>query len=583
MGAMIFSRKVLLLIAAFTLVCLLWLWWNHSPKADMTAAAPADSLLYIEVNNLPDVLSALVQTDAWTKLAAPAGLNSNFKNVGWLSRLAAWTGIGPADAVVFARAQVAVTIAGFDLNTNNLKPRAAIVLETHTGESRTRAAIEKRIGEFASRTFSQTSVEKKEVDGAQWIVWHDAAESVKGDEAGTRRIIAAVMGSRAVIGNDEQTVRACLAVQRGEHPSLAGNAQLEAMRKRVEGNSALAFGYVSQAGAAKLLELTAAVYANQITINPRAQSFAASVLPRFAGKILGDVGWSARLASNQIEDRYFLTLQNNLAASLTEPLAPPAGTTLDVYEFLPADTYSVTRYNYRDPLQAWRGLNNLVSSQLDPVSGTLVQTFLNAALQPYGIENANQFLRLIGSQAVTARLDNTGASTVLIVEAKDEKALKTFIAGRLGASPRVERIGDAELLISRDAARGAASFIKGHLLMGQSEMLRRCLAARNEKRTLASLNSFTLTARAPLVANSTGALTLTGDKEPARDFISFVAAHGGSREGGVKVDELQQALGQLEFAATETRLANEGFVRTTHSSFGQFGALVTQFARDEEK
>jgi hypothetical protein len=57
-------------------------------------------------------------------------------------------------------------------------------------------------------------------------------------------------------------------------------------------------------------------------------------------------------------------------------------------------------------------------------------------------------LRLIGSQAVTARLDNTGASTVLIVEAKDEKALKTFIAGRLGATPRVERIGDAELLIS---------------------------------------------------------------------------------------------------------------------------------------
>jgi hypothetical protein len=100
---MIFSRKVLLLIAAFALVCLLWLWWNHSPKADMTAAAPADSLLYIEVNNLPDVLSALVQTDAWTKLAAPAGLNSTSKR-----RLAEPSrrvdGIGPADAVVCARA-----------------------------------------------------------------------------------------------------------------------------------------------------------------------------------------------------------------------------------------------------------------------------------------------------------------------------------------------------------------------------------------------------------------------------------------------------------------------------------------------
>lgn len=580
---MIFSRKVLLLIAAFALACFLWLWWNHSPKADMTAAAPADSLLYIEVNNLPDVLSALTETDAWTKLAAPAGLDSNFKNVGWLSRLAAWTGIGPADAVVFARAQVAVTIAGFDLNTNNLKPRAAVILETHTGEGRTRAAVEKRIGEFARRAFSQTSVEKKEVDGAQWIVWHDATESVKGDEASARRIIAAVMDSRAVIGNDEQIVRACLAVQRGERPSLAGNARLEAMRQRVGGYSALAFGYVSQAGAAKLLELAAAVYANQITINPRAQSFAASVLPGFAGKILGDVGWSARLANNQIEDRYFLTLQNGIAANLAEPLAANARPASDVYDFLPADAYSVTRYDYREPLQAWRGLNNLVSSQLDPVSGTLVQTFLNAALQPYGIEDANQFLRAVGSEAATARLDNTGESTVLIVEAKNEKALKTIVAGRLGASPRVERIGDAELLISKDAARGAASFIDGRLLMGQSEMLRRCLAARKEKRSLVSINSFALTTRTPLVANSTGALTLTNDKEPARDFIRFLASHGSSREGRAKVNELQSALAQLQFAATETRLADDGFVRITHSSFGQFGALVTQFTRDEGK
>jgi len=579
---MIFSRRVLLLIAAFVLVCFAWLWWNHSPKVDMTAAAPADTLLYIEANNLPDVLSALVQTDAWSKLAQPAGLNSNFDSVGWLSRLLAWTGIGPADAVVFARAQIAVTVAGFDLKTNKLKPRAALVIESHTGESRTRAAVEKRIGEFARRSFSESSVEKKEIDGTQWIIWHDAAETGTGDEAGARKIIAAVMESRAVIGNDEQIVRDCLAVQRGERPSLAGNAKLELMRKRLEGNSALAFGYVSPAGTAKLLEVGAAIYADQISANPRAQSLAASLLPRFAGKLLGDLGWSTRLANNQIEDRYFLTLQNGIVAPLMESLAQPAHTTLDVYGFLPADAYSVTRYNYREPLLAWRALNNLVSSQLDPVSGTLVQTFLNAALQPYGIEDANLFLRTIGPEAVTARLDNAGASTVLIVEAKDEKALKAIIAGRLGASPRTERVGDAELLISRDAARGAASFVAGRLLMGQREMLRRCLIAHNEKRSLASANNFLLTAQMPLVASSSGALTLTDDKEPARNFISFVAAHGGARENSSQKNELQRALEQLEFAATETRITNEGFARTTLSSFGQFGALVTQFARDEE-
>lgn len=580
---MLSARKVLPLIAALLLLCLVWLWWNHSPKVDITADVPADSLLYIEVNSLPDVLGALIQTDAWSKLAVPAGLNSNFGNVGWLSRLAALTGIGTADAVVFARAQVAVTVAGFDLTANKLKPRAAIVMETHTGESRTRAALEKRLGEFARRTFSQASVEKKEVDGAQWMVWRDVAIESEADGKSARRIIAAVTESFAVIGNDEQVVRDCLAVHRGERPSLAGNAQLELMRKRVEGNSALAFGYVSPTGAAKLLEVGAAVYANQISANPRAQSFAASLLPKFAGKVLGNLGWSARLANNQIEDRYFLTLQNGVAARLTEPLATPTQTSLAVADFLPADAYSLTRYSYRDPLAAWRGLNSAVSSQLDALSAALVQTFLNAALQPYGIEDASLFLRSIGSEAATARLDNTGASTVLIVEAKDEKALRAIVARRLGASPRVERIGAAELLVSRDAARGAASFIAGRLLMGQRESVRRCLAAHSEQRTLRAANNFTLTARELFTANSTGALTLTNDEAPARDFILFAAAHVGSRAKDINRNELQQALAQLKFTATETRLAGEGFERTTHSAFGQFGALVMQFASDEEK
>ncbi|MFN2454549.1 MAG: hypothetical protein ABR577_10040 [Pyrinomonadaceae bacterium] len=573
-------RSVLLPVSVLAIFCVAWLWWNHSDRVDMAATVPGDSLVYLEADSLPQILRAVTGTDAWKTLAPVAGVGASFGSVGWLSRLAAWTGIGPADAVVFARAQVAVAVLNFETTAGSVKPRAAAVIETHTGERRTRAAIEKRVGDFAQHAYSNIRVERKQLDGAEWTTWSQTNTS--SDET-DRRIIAAITGSLAVIGNDEQAVRACLAVHNGERPSLAVDRQMTAMRGRVASNESLAFGYVSPAGAAKLLEVAAAVYASQISLNPRAQSFAASLLPQLAGKVLGSIGWSARSSDGQIEDRYFLSLQNGVAARLRDALAPSPSLTFNAGEFLPAGTYSTTRYNYLDPSAAWRGLNDAVSSQLDSLSASLVQTFLNAALQPYGIEDPSQFFRAIGSEIVTARLDDTGESTVLMAEVRDEKALRTLVARRLGASARIERVGETEMLVSRDATREAAAFVAGHLIVGSRESLRRCLVAYSEHRTLASTNSFQLTARSSLAANVKGALTLTNDERAARELILFVAAQSGARPRAADKEELKRALESLRFAVTETRPVEEGFERITHSSFGQFGALARLFSDDEQK
>jgi hypothetical protein len=568
-------RPVLLVIIAVVLIALVWLWWNRPQRVDMAGYVPADSLVYLEANSLPDIAEGVVSTDAWKKLAPPAGIRSGLGQIGWLSRLSAWTGIGSADAVVLARAQIAVTVLGLDAadegETLKLKPRYALVVETHTGEARTRAAVEKRIGDFARRAYGEPHVESSEIEGVKFIKW-----SAPGSE---RLIVAAVVGSLAVIGNDESAVQVCLAVRRGERPALAGNAQMEEMRKRVGSQTAVAFGYVSPVGATKLLEIAATIFFGQAAQDPQIQSLIASMLPQLASKVLGGAGWSARFAGGLVEDQYYLSLQNNVAARLGDALASPPGATFSAAQLLPAETYSLSTYSLRDPQSAWRAFNVALSSQLDYLSSIVVPRLLQSLLKPYGIDEPEGFLRTVGSEIVTARLDDAGASTVTIVETRDEMALREFVSKKLGLNPRAERVGDAEILISKEEERGAASFIAGHLLMGSEANVRRCLEAKAQAQTLAAVDAFQRAAR---MASATGlafAVTFTDDSAPARTFINAIAAQRGARTQPVNNADLERTLGQLTYAVSETRLIEAGFERKTRSSFGQFGTLVAQFAK----
>ncbi len=564
--------KKLALTAPFALLLFLgaWLWWNRPQRVDMAAYVPADSLVYLEANSLPEIAGGIVSTDAWKALAPVAGINSDFGRLRWVSRLAAWTGFGPADVVVLSRAQVAVAVLNFDAAEQaaslKITPRAALVAETHTGEARVRAAVEKLVGDFARRTYGAPRIERRETDEATFIIWTAPADA-------RRQIVAAIADSVAIIGNDEVVVRACLAAKRGERPTLASDTQLEVMRQRVGAHDALSFGYVSSASAAKLLELAAIAYVGQLSSNSRTQSVAAALLPQIASKILGGGAWSARVQEGAVVDNYFLTLQSGMLPRLRESLVSATDSEPSASELLPADTYQLTRYNYRNPEEAWRGLSAAISSQLDALSAPFVGRFLEESLKPYGIESPRAFLRAAGPEMLTARLDDSGESTVLIVAVRDPEALRAEVRKHLGAGARTTRIGDAEMLASPSEERGAASFVASHLIMGATKNVRRCLAARAEARTLSAFDPFRQAARSA-ATDIAGAVTFTDDRENARSFISrFV-----SQRDKIDDEAVEQRLAQLIYAWSETRLVEGGFERKTRSSFGQFGELMTRFA-----
>jgi hypothetical protein len=565
---MVNVRRALVAVLLLALLALAWLWLTRPQGVEMTAYAPADSIVYAETDSLPAIIDAFTSTDAWRELAPAAGVKARPSWAGWLPSFFSFTGLGPSDAVVLARAQVAVTVLGFQAaeesdTTLKFTPRAALVAETHTSSWRVRAAVEKLVGDFARRTFEQQSFERKEVDGVPFYLW--------AEQSGARRkVVAAVEGSLAVVGNDEAAVRACLDVRRGVRPSLAGDEQLKQMRVRLGGGGALAFGYAPRGSAAKAVEVFAPAFVGGMSQEPHVQSVLATFLPQFINQTLGAAGWSARVNEGVLEDRYFLTLPADVARRLEGPFAPAEHPADDATRVLPGDTFQVTFYDLRNPEDAWRGLNAALSTQTDVSRATIITLALEALVKPYGVENPREFLRACGGEVATARLGAASEGKVLVASVRDAVALRAQALEHLGRGARVERVGTAELLVSTDEERGAAAFVDGFLMMGSEEDVRRCLQSRLDT-SEPGRGGPLKTATQSFFGRTAFARTLTDERDSARAVLSHFARGGDA-------GRLEEALSRRRYAVSETLLADGGFEKRTRSAFGLFGEVVTRTA-----
>src|SRR5919197_1091627 len=493
-------RRVLLVVSVLALCVFAWLWWTRPVKVDMATYVPADSIVYLEANSLPEIFGAVTSTDDWRELAAAAGVEAGPGAGGWLARLVSFTGVGPSDSVVLSRAQVAVAVLGFDAAEEpdaalKYTPRAALVAETHTSEWRAKAAVEKLVGDFARRT---------------------------------------------LLGAD----------------------------------GALAFGFAPQGSAAKVVEVFAPAFVGGVTEDVHIQSLLATLLPQLTNRVVGSAGWTSRVAGGRVEDDYFLSLPGEMSERLQAPLAPGAGEGTSAADFLPPDVYQFTRYEFRSPEAAWRGLNAALSSQVDVTMAIGVTRALDGLLRPYGIEQPRDFLRACGPEVGTARLEEGSEGKVLVTRARDRAALAEQVRAYLRRDARAERVGDADIIVSKDPERGAAAFVGDYLLLGPEGDVRRCVAAHLEGRTLKGAVAFKAAAQnffdAPPFA-----LTLTDDRDPARSTLSYFARRADARPAQSGRAALEEALARRAYSVGETRLADGGFEKRTRSAFGLFGEIVT--------
>lgn len=565
---MTLTRKALLAAALLGLAAAAWVWWSRPVRVDMAGYVPADSVVYLEANSLTGIVAGLASTDAWRESGPAAGLEKGWGGAGWLGRFAALTGVGPGQSVVLSRAQVAVAVLGFKAEEESetaitFAPRVALVAETHTSDWRARPAVEELIGDFARRSFGEPRLLRTEFEGVPAAVWEEPGGT-------RRRIVAAVRDGAAVVGNDEKVVRACLDVRRGARQSLAGNAQLEEMRARLDAAGALAFGFAPQGSAAKAVEALAPAFVGGVSEESRVQSMLATVLPKLSDQLVKGVGWSSRVAAGRVEDRYLLAPPEGVAERLRAPLAAADSPSRAAAGLLPQDAHQVTFYNLRNPEFAWRGLSAAVSSQVDVSSAALITLGLESLLEPYGVEEPREFLRAAGSGILTARLDEAGEGRILIVEVLDRAALRAQVLRRLGAGARPQQLGDAELFVGAGEEEGAAAFVGEHLVLGAAADVRRCLAARQEGRTLqraAGFEQLAAPTSPPPIAQ-----TLTDGRESVHAVLAALSRRNSPPPRPARPF----------YSVTETRLGEAGFERRTLSAFGQFGEVIARMSKGRE-
>src|SRR5438552_2599420 len=119
--------RLLIILAASLLMAGGWIWWNYPSQVDMASYVPSESLLYLEINNLPRIATGVIDTSKGLSVESP--LKSSPFRVTWIGRLARWTGIGTAEQVILARSQFAMVILALDARddqpTLRIRPTAA--------------------------------------------------------------------------------------------------------------------------------------------------------------------------------------------------------------------------------------------------------------------------------------------------------------------------------------------------------------------------------------------------------------------------------------------------------------------------
>ncbi len=559
-----FLRPLLAFALLAVLISAAWLWWTFPSPVDMADYAPADSIVYVEINNLAAVANAIQQSEAWQATAPithskPIAQNRILANAGR-------AGIGPLPAVLFARAQVALVVVGMNTSEENdtlkVRPEIALIAETHTSKWRTRTAAVEAIKQLANLAYGASTCNERSA-GADYVEC-----SVAGTE---RKILGAIDGSLVVIGNSDNAVQSCLDTRRGVRPSIRTDPELLKVRSSVTSDKTLAFGYISPANSAKIFSWAAPLLMGQAPGDQQLEQ----LLAVSAGKILRGVAWTANPAPRGIEDRFLFSLEPGVVSRLQPAFEKITEPEESIWKLVPEGFQSLTIYRNKAPATAWSSLDSAVSLKLDALPAVLFGSLLRSSLSVYGISNPREALTTLSPPLLTLRPSQGSEGSILVARVNDEAKLRLLLAEEVFKGDR------GEILKGLDSnpdpeKEFAAVFADGYVLLGKTENMRSSLEAlranarADAKKYLSS----------PVDQGSAAILTFANDEARLNNFIITLMQLQGRQLSNGELANLRNIVQSARYAATETRLNTAGVERITQSGFGQFSTFISLLQPD---
>jgi len=549
-------RTVFALALLMILLVAAWLWFSVPAKVDLADYAPADSLVYVEFNDLADVARAIQHTEVW-KAAAPITRNGP-SSENRLLTAAARVGVAPVESVLFMRSQVALVVVGLNTSeqedTLKVRPEIALIAETHTSGWRTRPVMMEGVKRLADYAYGASAC--IEPDGNRFEC------SITGSD---RKLVGAIHGTAVILANSDSALRTCLEVREGKRPSIRTDTEFLRSRSSVATQQSLGFGYISAANSAKLFSWAAPLLMGMAPGDEQMQQ----LLAVSAGKILRGIAWTAVPSGGGIEDRFLFSLEPGVVARL-QPAFETSQRDENFWKLVPGSFESLTIYRSREPAAAWNSLDAAVAFKLDALPAVLFGSLLKSSLSVYGIGNPKEALATLSPPLLTMKPADGADGSVLIARVNDEPRLRrsleeTFketsgqIVQGLGAEP--------------DAAKEfTAVFADGYVILGKTENMRPSLVELRKSQTL--ITEEKKNAQDSARESTAAIVTYSNDETRLTNFISTLLMLQGRRLSSDEMAKLQSTVERSSFAETETRLSAAGIERKTQSAFGQFSTFI---------
>lgn len=457
--------------------------------------------------------------------------------------------------------EVAIAVSGFEASESpvtdreavlNFRPEFTLIAETHAWSWQMDGIVRATLGAFVDAQYGAgTRLTTEDRGGDQWYVW-------TGEDG--RKAFAAVSGSKIFFANNERGIRDCLDAKDGRVDSLMKNARLS--RQYESAGAKLVFGYVSKAGVDKLSEFAGVSVAMDRSGGAGAQTVISSVFPQLIRNSVREIVWTARPESLGIEDAIDIRLEPKAAEAFENSMRPFPSADPQMLDLVPANAYSVTRYNLRDPRVAFRSLLLVSASRVDADAAKFIPLLGNSLLEPYGVADPEAFLSVCSPFILTMQFDEAGDETAAVVRTENFEALrKSLLSGfRPRGEPSANELEDPEsgLLVVRSGK---------YVVLGEPESVAKVLATGGKSASgggdIRASDGFDLARRPEHTV-----VTISRDRSSAEEVASVFV----SGTAKVKVDN---------YSVTITDLKRSGAERTYRSAFGFPGRVVSLFAGSE--
>jgi len=556
---------VFILVVAAITAAMLAFSLKRRPRVAMEAYVPQSALAFIEIDDLPGLVDNFTSTELWRKLAPALGLSNDLRYLGSAGRIAS-LGLAPTEAVLLSRAQYAIVVTGVEAVGEEIKPRIALIAETHSDSESVKQIADTKLPLLARRIFGEgVSSETSQYNGVM-------TRKLFLSGATGKQIIAATIGSILIVANHESSIEAAIDARLGRIASMALNPQLQKSRTEIGQKSQL-FAFATSDGASKLFQLSLHVLAGGLVdaISEKidiGEAFSSSI-----SRSLGGLAYSASFENGIVVDRYLYLLEPQIASAIRNQVKVVADNPRAL-DLIPQSASSFRVIMINRPSQALDALLAAISSRVDFATSYLTRQAVIELGKQFGLRPEESIADALGDELAVVSFPQ--AEMAFLIEVKDQATIAPVVRRyllRSGSAVKTEDYNGIDFFTSADNQKSAA-FIGRFLVLASRNQMASFIDARVQKRSIGSQPGIQdIFKERPSDAMI---ISYKSDRSKSGELMLAIAKllRASSGDPDILRDQpIQSALASLPPNLAFTRLNNDCIVTEERSAAGNFTIL----------